>query len=137
MDKWLRILLVYAVVTIPLVEWPGSAIRNGIPELIKAVVFYYFTVAFVRTEADLQKLVFVFVACQLLRVLEPLYLNLTEDYWGSFASMDNWEYLDRLSGAPNDVVNPNGLAFIICTVLPFLYFLAGRFAVASDSLPPP
>lgn len=39
--------------------------------------------------------------------------------------MANWEYLDRLSGAPSDVVNPNGLAFIVCTVLPFLYFLAG------------
>jgi O-antigen ligase len=30
-----------------------------------------------------------------------------------------------LSGSPYDVVNPNGLAAIICTVLLFLYYLAG------------
>jgi O-antigen ligase len=39
--------------------------------------------------------------------------------------MANQEWLDRLSGAPSDVINPNGLAFVICTVLPFLYFLQG------------
>jgi O-antigen ligase len=38
--------------------------------------------------------------------------------------MANWEYMYRLSGAPSDVVNPNGLAFIICTVLPFMYLTA-------------
>ena len=115
----------YSVLTIPFVEWPGSVIRAGIPNFIKGIVFYYFTIAFVRTEKDLKKLVFVFVACQLWRILEPLYLHVTEGYWGSIASMANWEYLDRLSGAPSDVVNPNGLAFIICTVLPFLYLMAG------------
>jgi O-antigen ligase len=39
--------------------------------------------------------------------------------------MANWEYLNRLSGAPSDIVNPNGLAFIVCTVLPFLWFAGG------------
>ena len=39
--------------------------------------------------------------------------------------MTNYEFLDRLSGAPSDVVNPNGLAFIICTVVPFLYLIGG------------
>lgn len=124
-DTLIRVLVAYAIVTIPFVEWPGSVIGRGIPEFIKAIVFYYFTVSFVKTEADLKKLVSIFVACQLWRILEPLYLNVTEGYWGSFASMSNWEYLNRLSGAPSDVVNPNGLAFIICTVLPFLYFMAG------------
>jgi O-antigen ligase len=33
--------------------------------------------------------------------------------------------MERLSGAPSDVINPNGLAFLVCTVLPFLYYLAG------------
>jgi putative inorganic carbon (HCO3(-)) transporter len=103
----------------------GSVIGTGIPNFIKAIVFYYFTIAFIRTEKDLKKFVFVFVGCQLFRVLEPLYLHVTEGYWGSYASMANWEYLYRLSGAPSDVVNPNGLAFIICTVLPFLYLMAG------------
>jgi O-antigen ligase len=57
--------------------------------------------------------------------MEPLYLHITEGYWGSAASMAGWETLDRLSGAPDDIVNPNGLAFVVCTVLPFLYFLSG------------
>jgi O-antigen ligase len=125
-DKLLRTLIAYSIVTILFVEWPGSAIKFGLPNLIKAVVFYYFTVAFVRTEQSLKRFVFVFVACQVLRVLEPLYLHVTEGYWGSQASMSGGtEFLERLSGSPNDTVNPNGLAFIICTVLPFLYFMQG------------
>lgn len=124
-DKRLRLLLLYAVLTIPLVEWPGTAIKHGLEVFVKAVMFYYFTIAFVDTESRLKKFLLVFVGCQLFRVMEPLYLHITVGYWGSFASMANWEYLNRLSGAPSDVVNPNGLAFIICTVLPFLYFLAG------------
>lgn len=124
-DKVLRVLIVYSVLTIPFVEWPGSVVKSGILNLIKAIVFYYFTVAFIKTEADLKKFVFVFLTCQVLRVLEPLYLHITEGYWGNSASMADWESLDRLSGAPDDVVNANGLAFIICTVLPFLYFLGG------------
>jgi O-antigen ligase len=32
--------------------------------------------------------------------------------------------MDRLSGAPSDVVNPNGLAFVILMVFPFLHYLA-------------
>lgn len=121
-DKWIRVLIVYSILTIPFVEWPGSVIRFGIEALIKGAVFYYFTIAFVDSESRLRKFVAVFIGCQLFRVMEPLYLNLTEGYWGDIASMANWEYLNRLSGAPSDIVNPNGLAFIICTVLPFLYF---------------
>jgi putative inorganic carbon (hco3(-)) transporter len=123
-DKRLRLLVLYAVLTIPLVEWPGSVVKQGLEMLIKAIVFYYFTIAFVDSEGRLKKFLLFFVGCQLFRVMEPLYLHVTEGYWGSFASMANWEYLDRLSGAPYDTVNPNGLAFIICTVLPFLFFLA-------------
>lgn len=123
-DTLIRVLIIYAIITIPFVQWPGSVLSKGIPEFIKAIVFYYFTVLFIKTEADLKKVIFFFVSCQLWRTLEPLYLHFTEGYWGSYASMSNWEYLDRLSGAPSDVVNPNGLAFIICTVLPFLYFMA-------------
>jgi len=125
-DKILRVLVAYSILTIPLVYWPGSVINTGIGNFIKAIVFYYFTVAFVRTEQDIKKIVFVFVACQVFRILEPLYLHVTEDYWGSVAYMSGGsEALDRLSGAPSDVVNPNGLAFIICLVLPFLYLMAG------------
>jgi putative inorganic carbon (hco3(-)) transporter len=124
-DKLLAALIAYAVLTVPFVEWPGSVIKSGIPNLTRAVVFYYFTVAFIKTEVQLKKFVFVFLACQLLRVAEPFYLHITQGYWGSAASMVGWGTLDRLSGAPDDIVNPNGLAFIVCTILPFLYFLSG------------
>jgi O-antigen ligase len=124
-DTLLRVLIVYSILTIPFVEWPGSVVKNGLPSLIKAIVFYYFTVAFVKTEKDLARFLIVFVGCQVFRVLEPLYLHLTEGYWGSSASMEGGtESLSRLSGGPFDVVNPNGLAFVICTILPFLYFMA-------------
>ncbi len=123
-DKWLKVLIIYAALTIPLVEWPGSVLKNGFPNLVKAVVFYFFTVAFVKTEADLRKFITVFLACQVFRILEPLYLHLVWGYWGSHASMANWETMDRLAGAPSDIVNPNGLAFVVCTVLPFLYSMA-------------
>lgn len=123
--KWLKVLIVYAILSIPLVEWPGSVVKTGLPNFIKAAVFYYFTFAFVKTEIDLRRLVVVFVGCQTFRFLEPLYLHLTDGYWGSMASMAGWEYLERLSGAPSDVVNPNGLAWIVCTALPFLYFSMG------------
>lgn len=124
-DKTLRVLIIYAFVTIPLTEWPGSVFKTGFPNLIKAIVFYYFTIAFVRTEKDLRKFLLVFLSCQTFRILEPLYLHITEDYWGSVAHQADWSSLNRLSGAPDDVINPNGLAFVICTVLPFLYFMAG------------
>ncbi len=125
-DRLLRGLIVYSIVTIPFVEWPGSVIKSGIPDFIKAIVFYYFTIAFIRTEIDLKKFIFVFLVCLVGRILEPLYLHITVGYWGSWAAMaGGGEFLNRLSGSPYDVVNPNGLAFIICTVLPFLYFMSG------------
>jgi putative inorganic carbon (hco3(-)) transporter len=125
-DKILRILIAYAILTVPFVEWPGSVVKLGLPNLLKAIVFYYFTVAFVKTEKDLARFLVVFIGCQMFRVLEPLYLHLTQDYWGSEASMQGGtEFLSRLSGGPYDIVNPNGLAFVICTILPFLYFMSG------------
>jgi len=123
-EKYLTILILYAIFTIPFVQWPGSVIRFGIEVFIKAVVFYYFTVTFVNSEKKLKILIFVFMACQSFRVIEPLYLHITEGYWGSAASMAGWERLDRLSGAPHDIVNPNGLAYIIVSVIPFYYFLS-------------
>lgn len=139
-DRVLRVLIAYALVTIPFVYWPGSVLKAGFPNFIKAIVFFYFTIAFVRTEVDLKKIVLVFVSLQLLRILEPLYLHYAYGYWGSRASMADWASMSRLSGAPSDVINPNGLAFLVCTVLPFLYYLAGlsrRFLMAALLLAPP
>lgn len=47
--------------------------------------------------------------------------------------------MDRLSGAPNDIVNPNGLAFIIVSTLPFLYyfsFISWRHRIVSLTVLP-
>jgi putative inorganic carbon (hco3(-)) transporter len=116
-------LVAYAALTIPLVEWPGSVARIGFPNFFKAFVFYYFTASLVTTEARLRTLLITFLACQLFRVFEPLYLHVTEGYWGSSAMMSGWEMMNRLAGAPNDVVNPNGLAAIVLTIVPLLHYL--------------
>lgn len=139
-DKWLTILIAYSVLTIPFVEWPGSVVKFGLPDFIKAVVFYYFTVAFITSEQDLKKLLLVFLGCQLFRILEPLYLHVTEGYWGSSASeLGGREFLNRLAGSPYDVVNPNGLGWVILTALPLLYFMRGlswKHRIAFVSLSP-
>lgn len=122
-EKYLTLLIIYVILTIPFVQWPGSVIRFGIEGFIKAIVFYYFTVVFVTSEKKLKAFIAVFLACQTFRIVEPLYLHVTEGYWGSTAFMSG-EFLDRLSGAPYDIVNPNGLAYIIVSVIPFYYFLS-------------
>lgn len=117
-------LAAYAVLTVPFVQWPGSVLRAGLPEFIKAVVFFYFTSKLVATPARLRVFLVVFVLAQTARVLEPVYLHVTTGYWGSGATMAGGERLDRLAGSPYDVLNPNGLAFVILTLLPFLHYLA-------------
>jgi putative inorganic carbon (hco3(-)) transporter len=116
--------LKYLIITIacitPFAEFPGSVLRFGIPNFAKAVAFYYFTIWFVDTQWKLLIFLQTFIFCQTFRILEPLYLHLTSRYWGSKASMAGWEYMDRLSGAPFDVINPNGLAYVILTVLSFM-----------------
>lgn len=123
--KILKILIFYIIFSLPFVHWPGSVIHYGAENFIKAVVFYYFTIYFVTDEDKMVKFITIFILCQSFRIIEPVYLHLTEGYWGSFASMANWEFMDRLSGAPSDIVNPNGLAFIVLTVIPFYYYLSG------------
>lgn len=119
----IKLLLIYIILTLPFVEWPGSVARFGLEKIIKATMFYYFTVYFVDTEDKLKRFIQVFLICQSFRIFEPVYLHITEGYWGSVASMSGWEYMERLSGAPKDTINPNGLAFVILTVIPFLYYL--------------
>ncbi|MCP4571092.1 MAG: hypothetical protein GY838_01945 [bacterium] len=124
-SKLLIILAAYVVVVIPMVEWPGSAVNRGIEGFVKAIVFFFFPLYLVDSYGRLRKFIFVVVFCQVFRVLEPLYLHLATGYWGSQAHMGGAEFLDRLSGAPHDLINPNGLAFVIMTVLPFLHYLFG------------
>ncbi len=118
--KWL---LLYLIVTLPLVTWPGSVIANNLSGFIKAIVFFFFTALIIDTESRLRIFLFVFISAQTFRVLEPLYLNITEGYWGDKTYLGYGEFAARLSGAPADIVNPNGLGFIIVTVIPFLYYL--------------
>lgn len=116
----LNILIVTILLITPFAEWPGSVLSRGIPNFVKAVVFFYFTVWFVNNQKKLFIFLATFVGCQVFRFMEPLYLHVTEGYWGSRASMAGWTSMDRLAGAPFDTVNPNGLAFVVITVLPFL-----------------
>ncbi len=121
-DKVLRLLLGYFIVTVPLVQWPGSVLWTGIPNLVKAVIFYFFTVATLTTEERLRTFMGVFIGCQVFRVLEPVYLHLVDDYWGDSTFVDFGEFMDRLSGAPSDTINPNGLAYVIITAVIFLHY---------------
>jgi len=120
--KRLWILVGYILVTIPFVEWPGSVLHNLEP-YAKSLCFFFFVVATVDTTRKLRMLLVVYVATQLWRVLEPLYLHVTSGYWGSATSLGNWESMDRLAGSPYDIINPNGLGFVIIMTLPLLHFL--------------
>lgn len=120
--KRLWILLGYILITIPFVQWPGSVVHN-LETYVKSLCFYFFVVATVDTTRKLRVLLAIYVATQVWRVLEPLYLHVRSGYWGSFTSLGNWEYMDRLAGSHYDVINPNGLAFVIIMTLPILHFL--------------
>jgi O-antigen ligase len=123
--KYLTILAAYTVLTVPFVEWPGSVLNRGLENFLKAIIFFYFAAYLVDNLRRLQILIFVILSCQVIRVLEPLYLHVTTGYWGSKAHMGDGEFLPRLAGAPSDIINPNGLAFVILTALPFLHYLLG------------
>lgn len=116
-------LFAYIIISLPLVEWPGSVIRNNLDPFVKAIVFLFFTALIIDTRNRLAWFVGVFVLCQVVRVLEPLYLNLTQGYWGSATYLSTAEFANRLAGAPADVINPNELGFVIVTVIPFLHYL--------------
>ncbi|MDL0429708.1 O-antigen ligase family protein [Marinobacter sp. TBZ242] len=119
----LLVLMVYLVVSLPLVEWPGSVVKNNLGEFVKAIVFFYFMVLLVDSDRRLKIFLTVFIGCQVLRVLEPLFLNITDGYWGSRAHLGGGEFSQRLAGAPSDVINPNELGFVIVTAIPFLHYL--------------
>jgi len=122
-NRALVILLVYIVVTLPFVEYTGSVLRHGFENFIKSVCFYFFIVATVDSPKKLRTLLFLYVGCQVFRVLEPLYMHITDGYWGSNTSMEGWQVMDRLSGSPYDIINPNGLGFLVVTILPMLHYV--------------
>lgn len=117
------VLVGYIIISLPLVEWPGSVLRENWETFLKAVVFLFFTALIVDTESRLKWFVTVFVSCQIFRVLEPLFLNITQGYWGSETHLGGGEFANRLAGAPADIINPNELGFVIATAIPFLHYL--------------
>jgi putative inorganic carbon (HCO3(-)) transporter len=122
--KILALLILYIFLSLPFVTWPGSVIHTNLAVFLKAVVFFYFTIALVDSETRLRIFLIVYITCQLFRVFEPLYLHVTQGYWGSGTFMGNAGVMDRLAGSPYDIINPNGLAFVIVSTLPFLHYLA-------------
>jgi putative inorganic carbon (hco3(-)) transporter len=122
--KILGILLIYVLVTLPFVTFPGSILRFNLELFVRAAVFFFFTAIFVDSERRLAAFVFVYVVAQLVRTLEPLYLHVTEGYWGGRTYLGEGEFMGRLAGVPSDTLNPNGLGFLAVSVLPFLFFWA-------------
>ena len=119
----INILIIYLIVSLPLVEYPGSVIRVNLIVFIKAIVFFYFTALVVDTEKRLITTIKVFVGTQLFRIFEPLFLHITTGYWGDKTYSGGGEFAGRLGGAPSDVINANELGFVIVTVIPFLHYL--------------
>ena len=123
------VLFLYIFVSLPFVEWPGSVIRDHLFEFLKVIVFFFFTVTIISSDKRLKIFVFVFVLCQMFRVMEPLYLHFTQGYWGDFTHVGPNDNVDRLSGAPSDIINPNELGFVIATLFPFLHYLFGSSTI--------
>src|SRR5690606_32903433 len=48
--KSIIILIGYLIISLPLVKWPGSVVKNNLPEFVKAVVFFFFTVFTIDSE---------------------------------------------------------------------------------------
>jgi len=119
----LNVMLIYLLVSLPLVEFTGSVIRDNFSRFIKVIAFFYFTAIIVDTRKRLVVFLVFFVGLQVFRGIEPLYLHITEGYWGDKTWVGDGEFANRLSGAPYDVVNPNGLGFVIVTAIPYLHYL--------------
>lgn len=117
--------MVYAVISIPPVTWSGSVIIEIIPTFVKAVDLFLFTALIISSEKSL-KVIFAFCFSQVFMILEPLYLNITQGYRGNSTYLGPRDFADRLSGVPADVINQNGLGFVIVTVIPFLHYMISR-----------
>lgn len=123
-SKYILLLFGCAILGAPFASWPGTVIGTGIPDLIKASIFFYFTFKLVLSEKRLKIVIYIFLFSNTFRVVEPFFLNQFFGYWGSQTSF-GWDQVNRLSGGPYDVINANGLAFVIACILPFYHYLFG------------
>jgi putative inorganic carbon (HCO3(-)) transporter len=121
-SKYILTLFIYSIVVLPFTTWPGTVLSSGIPEFIKAAIFFVFTYKLILNEQRLKVMVYIFIFANTFRVIEPLYLNITQGYWGSETSF-GWDQVNRLAGGPADTINSNGLAFVIASILPFYHYL--------------
>ena len=119
----LLILMIYSIVTLPFTMWPGSVLREGLPSLLRVASFLFFCMFLCTSWQRLRLFVWVWVGCQVFRVMQPVVMHVTMGYWGDSAYIGEGEFMSRLAGAPGDIVNPNGLGFIVASVLPFLHYL--------------
>lgn len=120
--KILGALVAYVIVTLPLVVWPGSVLKNNLEMFIRVSTFFFFTAIFVDSPKRLSIFLLVYVSAQLFRCLEPLYLHETTGYWGEKTHLGDGVFMGRLAGVPTDIIGANGLGFLIVSVMPFLYF---------------
>jgi putative inorganic carbon (HCO3(-)) transporter len=117
--------LLYIFLSLPLVTWPGSVLRENLLMWVKVALFFVLIVCVVRSERQLKWIVIVFLACQAVRILEPLYLHVSTGYWGdkAYSTVGGINTLNRLSGAPHDVVNATQFGWVIVNTIPFMYYL--------------
>lgn len=126
-DPWgrrLLIVLIYSIVTLPFTMWPGSVLHEGLPTFVRMASFLYFCIFLCTTWQRLRLFVFVWLGCEIFRVLQPVYLHLTSGYWGDSTYLGEGDFMSRLAGAPGDIVNPNGLGYIVASALPFMHYFA-------------
>jgi O-antigen ligase len=121
--KQLLFFIVSIVISLPFVKWPGSVLRFGLESYLKVIIFYFFTIWHIDSKKKFKIFIYLFILCQMIRIVEPIILHIAEGYWGSMAYIQNGRFLNRLSGAPHDVVNPNQFAWVIVTTLSFIYYL--------------
>lgn len=119
----LWVLVAYIFLSLPLVEWPGSVVRENLAVFVKAVVFFFFTAYIVDTQWRLMTVLFLWMGLQVFRVLEPLGLYLATGRLGGHTHLGGGEFAGRLNGAPADVINANELGFVIATLLPVMHFM--------------
>jgi putative inorganic carbon (hco3(-)) transporter len=98
------LLIFYIFISLPLVEWPGSVVKNNLDDFIKAVVFLFFTAIIIDTDRRLKIFVTLFLGLQLVRILEPLTTYFLTGELGEGTHIGSGEFAPRLTGAPADVI---------------------------------